>query len=116
VIYLDNNATTQPTPAVIAAVREALEVCWANPSSPHRAGQEARRVVELSRRRIADLLGVRHGEVVFTSGGTESIHMALRGALGAALGGGGGTAGAGDQPAGASRRDRPGEATRSGGG
>jgi cysteine desulfurase len=90
IAYLDNNATTQPTPGVVAAVREALEVVWANPSSPHRAGQEARRIVELARRRVADLLGCRHGEIVFTSGGTESIHIALRGVMGRAMGPAGG--------------------------
>lgn len=96
-IYLDSNATTQPTPGVIAAVRDAMETRWANPSSPHRAGQEARRIVELARRRVADLIGCRHGEIVFTSGGTESIQMALRGVIGARAGGAGG--GGGDRRA-----------------
>lgn len=82
--YLDNNATTCPTPGVIEAVRAALETGWANPSSLHRPGQEARRIVELARRQLADLLGARHGEIIFTSGGTESIHIALRGVMGAA--------------------------------
>ncbi|MFG0283497.1 MAG: cysteine desulfurase family protein [Phycisphaerales bacterium JB039] len=85
-IYLDSNATTQPTPAVIAAVRSALETNWANPSSLHRAGQGARRIVELARRQVAELLGARTGEIIFTSGGTESIYMALRGVLDAAPG------------------------------
>ena len=85
-IYLDNNATTAPTPAVTSAVRGALETHWANPSSMHRLGQSARRIVELARRQVADLLSARTGEIIFTSGGTESIHMALRGVVDAAPG------------------------------
>ncbi|TVQ61023.1 MAG: cysteine desulfurase [Phycisphaerales bacterium] len=81
VIYLDNNATTRPSPGVIEAVRRALEQDWANPSSIHRPGQSARRVVELARESVAALIGARARDVVFTSGGTESIDLAFRGAL-----------------------------------
>lgn len=65
-------------------MREALEVWWANPSSVHRSGQEARRVLELARAEMAELLSVRPREITFTSGGTESIDLALRGSLAAA--------------------------------
>ncbi|MEY3232203.1 MAG: hypothetical protein RL689_2292 [Planctomycetota bacterium] len=81
--YLDNNATTQPTPEVVAAVVEALSTRWHNPSSTHRPGQAARAAVELARRDLAELLGVRARELVLTSGGTESIDLAFRGTLGA---------------------------------
>ncbi|MGD9690222.1 MAG: cysteine desulfurase family protein [Phycisphaerales bacterium] len=83
-IFLDHNSTTRPDTAVVEAVREALETHWHNPSSVHRAGQEARRVVELARESCAALLGVRPRELTFTSGGTESIDLAIRGSLAAA--------------------------------
>lgn len=81
--YLDNNATTRPAPEVIEAVQGALERWWANPSSVHRAGQEARRQVELAREEVGWLIGCKPGELVFTSGGTESINQALRGSCAA---------------------------------
>ena len=48
-VYLDNNATTPPTPEVVTAMLETLETDWGNPSSMHRVGQTARRRVELAR-------------------------------------------------------------------
>lgn len=78
-IYLDNNATTRPCDAAVAAVAACLRDHWANPSSIHRPGQDARAMVERGRRAVADLLGVRPREITFTSGGTESISLALRG-------------------------------------
>jgi len=80
-IYLDNNATTQPAPQVVAAMRDMLEAQWANPSSIHRLGQAARRRVELAREATARLVGVHHREILFTSGGTEADNLALRGIL-----------------------------------
>jgi cysteine desulfurase len=81
VIYLDNNATTRPTPAVAAAVAGALTDTWCNPSSVYRAGQAARRTVELARESIASLVGTDPKHVTFTSGGTEAIDLAIRGTL-----------------------------------
>lgn len=81
-IYLDNNATTRPSPGVVAAVNQALTEYWHNPSSVHRAGQAARQQVELARKDVAALVGVNPKEVVFTSGGTEAIDLAIRGLLG----------------------------------
>ncbi|MGP1310903.1 MAG: aminotransferase class V-fold PLP-dependent enzyme, partial [Phycisphaerales bacterium] len=83
-IYLDNNATTRPLDEVVRAMHDALTVCWHNPSSVHRAGQTARQKVELARRTVAGLIGARPLDVVFTSGGTESIDMAIRGVVYAA--------------------------------
>ncbi len=80
-INLDNNATTRPTDAVVEAVRAGLVESWHNPSSVHRGGQEARRRVELARQDIADLIGAKARDVTFTSGGTESINIAVRGVL-----------------------------------
>lgn len=83
-INLDNNATTRPLPEVVDAMRHAAEVAWHNPSSVHRAGQEARRVVELARADLAALVGVNARELILTGSGTESIDLAIRGGLAAA--------------------------------
>ncbi len=82
-IYLDNNATTRPADAVVAAMTRALREQWANPSSMHRAGQAVRREILLARSTVAELIGCQERELVFTSGGTESVNLAVRGALGA---------------------------------
>jgi len=82
-IYLDNNATTCPLPAVIDAVHEAMEVTWGNPSSIHRSGQEARRGVDLARASVAALIGAHARELTFTSGGTEAANLAIHSALAA---------------------------------
>jgi cysteine desulfurase len=71
---------------VIAAVERALREHWHNPSSVHRAGQAARREVELARQSVADLIGARAREITFTSGGTEAIDLAIRGVLAATNG------------------------------
>lgn len=83
-IYLDNNATTQPLPEVVDAMLPYLREGYANPSSIHQFGQAARHAVELAREQVAALLGATPREIVFTSGGTESINLAIRGALAAA--------------------------------
>ncbi|HAA59574.1 MAG TPA: cysteine desulfurase [Planctomycetaceae bacterium] len=78
-IYLDNNATTQPLPEVIEAVAQHLGESFGNPGSRHAAGRRARVVLEDSRETIARILGADPGEVIFTSGGTESTNLALFG-------------------------------------
>lgn len=80
-IYLDSNATTEPAPEVVDAVTRALREHWANPSSVHRAGGEAKRAVELARESVARLIGCQERELVFTSGGTEGANLAIRGTL-----------------------------------
>lgn len=80
-MYLDHNATTQPEARVVAAMVQALEVQWANPSSVHRAGQEVRHAVELARESVARLIGANPGELVVTSGGTESANLAVQGSF-----------------------------------
>ena len=82
-IYLDHNAITPVRPEAKAAVLLALEA-FGNPSSIHRAGRDARDVLDLARDRVAHALGARPAEVVFTSGATEGAALAIRGALGAA--------------------------------
>ena len=81
--YLDNNATTQPSPAVSQAVTRALTELWHNPSSIHRAGQAARQAVELARASCARLINAKPREITFTSGGTEALDLAIRGVLAA---------------------------------
>ena len=78
-IYLDYNATTPHDPEVIAAMRPFLETEFGNPSSPHPYGIAAKSAVETARRQVAALLECRPREVVFTSGGTESINCAISG-------------------------------------
>jgi cysteine desulfurase len=77
-VYLDHAASTPMYPEAVAAMTEQL-THLGNPSSLHASGRAARRVVEESRETIAQALGCRPGEVVFTSGGTESDNLALKG-------------------------------------
>jgi cysteine desulfurase len=82
-IYLDNNATTQPLPAVLETLRRCSWDCFANPGSRHAAGRKARQILEESRERFAGLLGSHPDEVIFTSGGTEANNLAVLGRLNA---------------------------------
>jgi cysteine desulfurase len=80
VIYLDYNATTPCDPRVVDAMLPYFGQRFANPSSrSHRPGQEAALAVEDARRSVANVLGVRPAEVVFTAGATEANNMAIRG-------------------------------------
>jgi cysteine desulfurase len=81
VVYLDHNATTRPVPEAVAAMVQVLQGSWANPSSTHGPGQDARRALAAARGRVAAFLGCGAAELVFTSGATEANHMALLGAL-----------------------------------
>ncbi|MER6104474.1 cysteine desulfurase family protein [Streptomyces sp. NPDC001832] len=76
--YLDHAATTPMLPEAIAAMTTQLAVTG-NASSLHAAGRRARRTVEESRETLADALGARPSEVVFTSGGTEADNLAVKG-------------------------------------
>jgi cysteine desulfurase len=82
-IYLDHNATTPPAAAVVAAMLPVLSSLWANTSSQHGPGQEAKRVLSTARATVARVLGCKPVEVVFTSGAAEANHMAVRGLLSA---------------------------------
>ncbi|MDR6970276.1 cysteine desulfurase family protein [Leifsonia shinshuensis] len=77
-VYLDHAATTPMRPEAIAAYTEAMGVVG-NPSSIHSQGQQARRMLEEARERVAETLGADPIEVVFTSGGTEAINLAVKG-------------------------------------
>lgn len=78
-IYLDYNATTPCDPRVIEEMLPFFRESFANPSSLHRPGQEARWAVERARSVVAHFLRAKEEEIVFTSGGTESNNLAIRG-------------------------------------
>jgi len=82
-VYLDHNAITPMRPEAKAALVAALEV-FGNPSSVHAAGRAARDVLDRARAQVATAIGSQPGEVVLTSGATESAAIAIRGVLGAA--------------------------------
>jgi len=83
-IYLDYNATTPIAPAVAARMRAHLDDAFGNPSSNHWAGAPAQRLVEEARGQVAALIGCAAEEIVFTSGGSESNNLALKGVFFAA--------------------------------
>ncbi|MDE1161104.1 MAG: cysteine desulfurase family protein [Acidobacteriaceae bacterium] len=80
-IYLDANATTPVAPEVLEAMLPYFGVRGGNPSAAHAAGQHARSAVERARAQVAGMLNATAKEIVFTSGGTESDNLALRGVL-----------------------------------
>jgi cysteine desulfurase len=80
-IYLDWNATAPPHPDVLAAMMDAFENQWANPSSVHGDGRAARSRVEDARAKVALLTGIDPRDVLLTGGGTEANNLALRSAF-----------------------------------
>lgn len=78
-IYFDNAATTQAYPEALKTYQEVATKIWGNPSSLHRLGNQATRIMEASRQQIASLIGKEAGEIFFTSGGTEADNWALKG-------------------------------------
>ncbi len=82
-VYLDHNASTQVHPEVVAAMLPYFGERFGNPSSVHSFGREAREGVEIAREQITNFLRVSKDEVVFTSGGTESDNLAIKGVAGA---------------------------------
>ncbi len=78
-IYLDHNATTPIEPMVADCIAVALREVFGNPSSVHHFGQRAKAALDEARTEVAALIGGDPSEVAFTSGGTESDNMALRG-------------------------------------
>jgi len=78
-IYLDYAATTPVDPRVVEVVAKYLEEGYGNTMSIHSFGQEAKEVVEESRERVADIIGARDHEVIFTGSATESNNLALKG-------------------------------------
>jgi cysteine desulfurase len=86
-VYLDHNASTPVHPEVVAAMLPYFSERFGNASSIHGFGREARDAVEAAREAIAAFLGVAPEEIVFTSGGTESDNLAIKGVAGARPGG-----------------------------
>ncbi|HYA27066.1 MAG TPA: cysteine desulfurase family protein [Thermodesulfovibrionales bacterium] len=78
-IYLDHNASTPVDPEVADVVYAALKLNFGNPSSSHDIGLKAKEAIEKAREEVADLIGVASEEIFFTSGGTESNNIAIRG-------------------------------------
>jgi len=78
-VYLDHNASTPVHPEVLAAMLPYFEERFGNPSSIHAFGREAREGLEIAREQIAHFLRVGKDEIVFTSGGTESDNLAVKG-------------------------------------
>ena len=81
-IYFDNNATTNIAPEVFEAMKPFLTEFYGNPSSAYSIGRETRNAIETAREKVAGLLGATStGEIIFTSGGTESDNWAILGTL-----------------------------------
>ena len=78
-VYLDHAATTPLHPAVLEAMTPYLTASYGNPSTTYALGRAAADAVQRARRTVAGVLGCRPNEVVFTSGGTESINAAIKG-------------------------------------
>jgi cysteine desulfurase len=86
-VYLDHNASTPVHPEVLAAMMPYFSERFGNASSIHGFGREAREGIDVARESIAQFLGVTPDEIVFTSGGTESDNLAVKGVAGAHPGG-----------------------------
>ena len=87
-IYLDHNATTPVEPRVADAMNDAVRGCFGNASSIHAFGQTAKAALDDARSAVADLLGARSNDVIFTGSGTEADNLAIRGVAEAAPPGG----------------------------
>ncbi|MDQ0644935.1 cysteine desulfurase family protein [Microbacterium murale] len=84
-LYLDHAATSPVRPEVLEAMRPYLTGVFGNPSSHHTAGEAAASALDDARSRVARVLGMRTGDVIFTAGGTEANNLAVKGIVLAAL-------------------------------
>ena len=78
-VYMDHSATTQVDPAVLEAMLPYFSEKFGNPSSMYTIGRQARRAIEEARQKVADLIGARKEEIIFTGSGTESDNLAIKG-------------------------------------
>ena len=78
-IYFDNSATTKPYPEALETYMQVASKILGNPSSLHRLGDQATRILDASRQQIADLIGKKSDEIFFTSGGTEGDNLVIKG-------------------------------------
>jgi cysteine desulfurase len=77
-IYLDYSATTKTNEEVLSSFSMASEKYFANPNSSHKLGVEANKLIEASTKQIANILGVKESEIIYTSGSSESNNMAIK--------------------------------------
>lgn len=84
-VYLDHAATTPPDPRVVEAMLPYFRDRWFNPSSIYIEAQQARQAIDEARETVAHAIGARPDEIIFTSGGSESDNLALRGVYQASL-------------------------------
>ncbi len=80
-VYLDNNSSTEIDTGVLNVMMPYLKECYGNPSNLHCFGREARVAIEQSRDQVARLINAKPEEIIFTSSGTESNNMAIKGCL-----------------------------------
>ncbi|XP_067140615.1 selenocysteine lyase-like [Centruroides vittatus] len=80
-IYLDYNATTPVAPEVVEAIADTLKNAWGNPSSKYDAGKKAKMVVETARKNVAEMIGAKESDIIFTSGGTEGNNLVIHSAI-----------------------------------
>ena len=78
-IYFDNSATSKPYPEALETYMQVASKILGNPSSLHRLGDQATRILDASRQQIADLIGKKSDEIFFTSGGTEGDNWVIKG-------------------------------------
>ena len=78
-IYFDNSATTKIAPEALQTMIQVMQTYYGNPSSLHKLGTEASKLLNSARKQVADLLGAQSPEIFFTSGGTESNNWAIKG-------------------------------------
>lgn len=78
-VYMDHSSTTAVDPAVTEAMLPYFSERFGNPSSLYSIGREARRAVEEARQKVADLIGAKKEEIIFTGSGTESDNLAIKG-------------------------------------
>ena len=78
-IYFDNSATTKPYPEALETYMQVASKILGNPSSLHRLGDQATRILDASRQQIAALIGKKSDEIFFTSGGTEGDNWVIKG-------------------------------------
>ncbi|XP_063409504.1 selenocysteine lyase-like isoform X2 [Mytilus trossulus] len=80
-VYLDYNATTPLESEVIGAITNSLTEAWGNPSSSHDAGIKAKKVIDEARYNVANMIGAKSSDIIFTSGGTEGNNMIIQTAV-----------------------------------
>lgn len=80
-VYLDNAATTPLDPEVVSAMTDVLANCYGNPSAQHAIGRNAKGIMEMARRKIAEIINAKPSEILFTAGGTEADNIVIRSAV-----------------------------------